>query len=260
MMIQMLILSFSRYGNHKLLLSAILGLSLALPSTALAQYIPPGGPPDNPGPSGTAGTRGGCRGEAGPALTLLAPLEPAGQTSSTRPTFAWFAPGSEAKPLQFKLYEYNANNQLNPQPVQTLELQSSPGMMQVSLPTNQPGLSVGRTYLWQVVMVCNPNHPSGDLIARSQIRVVEPSPSLARALAATPDRLMRSQLYARAGFWYDALGEALAAASDPKSRDLVSSLLEDLARLEESGPGPSARRSASLRQIAALQRQASARR
>ncbi|MFB2897266.1 hypothetical protein ACE1CI_30490, partial [Aerosakkonemataceae cyanobacterium BLCC-F50] len=44
----------------------------------------------------------------------------------------------------------------------------------------------------------------------------------------------RADIYANAGFWYDALSEALKADNTPQSRATISTLLEELANFESS--------------------------
>jgi hypothetical protein len=108
-------------------------------------------------------------------------------------------------------------------------LKTTPGIMKLSLPKNQPGLVVGERYLWQVAMLCDPNHPSSDLVAKAEIERVEMLPSLAQKLSQNRDRAAKIDSYAQAGLWYDALGEALRKTS----RNLeIANLLEDLAHIE----------------------------
>jgi hypothetical protein len=146
------------------------------------------------------------------------------------------------------LFEFDSNGK--PALVQKLDRMSSPGIMKLSLP--EDSLIGGQRYLWQVVISCDPNHPSTDLVTRAEIQVVEMPLSLKKALSVTREPLKRAELYAESGLWYDALGEALGATSDARQGEYASTLLEDLAKLEDP------KQSVNLRQIA-LQRRTDAR-
>ena len=214
-------------------------------STGPRDYNPP---PDQPVPIGSTtstGTRGGgkCESSKGPALTVLAPQKQVGLTASTHPTFAWFVPDAKPLPMEFSLYKYGPNKKIKPvQPL--LKLTSSPGIMQLSLPEDGPGLTVGQRYLWQVAIFCNPNHPSTALVARAEIQAVDVSPTLAKTLSTTQAPLERANLYAKSSLWYDALREALGNNEAPRLRGFAADLLKELADLEEP------KQSANLRQIA----------
>lgn len=206
---------------------------LAATTSAWADYAPPS-PPETPSDYTTdsAGRRGGCQELAGIPLTALAPSKHVGQTVSTRPTFAWFVPNSANFPMEFKLYEYDENG--NPVTIgEPISLSSSAGIVRLPLLEQQPNLMVGKTYLWQVQIICDPDNPSRNPLARADIKVVEMPPSLERELANTTEHSERVNLFGEAGLWYSALEEALNSADDAKLGDAGASLLEDLAKLEE---------------------------
>jgi hypothetical protein len=148
--------------------------------------------------------------------------------------------------MEFRLFELTGNNSLKL--VQKLELKSSPGIMKLSLPQDKPGLTVGQQYLWQVTIFCNPDRPSSAVVARAQIQVVEMPSTLKSILPNTTERPKRVELYAKAGYWYDALGEALGAVEGSRLGEAASTLLEELAKLEEP------QQSANLSQIASSER------
>ena len=237
---------FGKRIKSKLVTSCVLSLSLAVTPVALAEYNPP---PDQPPPKGntsSSGPRGGCAGSEGRSLTVLAPQKHVGQTASVHPTFVWFVPDTKSFPMEFRLFELTGNNSLKV--VQKLELKTSQGIMKLSLPQDKPGLTVGQQYLWQVTIFCNPDRPSSALVARAEIQVVEMPSTLKSILSSTTERPKRVELYAKAGYWYDALGEALGAVEGSRLGEVASTLLEELAKLEE------AQQSANLSQIASSER------
>lgn len=232
---------------NRLLTSCILTLSLAIINAALAEYKQP---PDQRAPrssTSTTGSRGGCSGTRELPLTTLAPQKHVGQTVSNYPTFAWFVPDSQSFPMEFALYEYGSDG--NIKSVQKIPLTSSQGIMKLSLPKDKLGLTVGKRYLWQVAVLCKPNYPSSDLVATAEIEVVQMPPDLKQTLDATESPLKRADIYAKAGLWYDALGEALESTENSRLGEIASNLLEDLAKLEQP------ERSANLRLIASSKRQ-----
>lgn len=233
--------------------SCLVGLFLTVTSVALAQNqydgkgqkppdqptVPTGPraynpPPDQPPPTTktpSTGSRGGCETIGGATLTALAPIKHVGQTTSAHPSFAWFVPDAKPFPMEFKLFELAENNTIKL--VHKLELQSSPGIMKFSLPKNKAGLRIGQRYLWQISISCDPNFPSSDKVVRAEIQVVEMPSTLKNALSTAKNHLELAELYAKAGLWYDALGEALEAAGDSRLGQATTNLLEDLIILEE---------------------------
>lgn len=221
----------SRSINRSFVSSCILSVLLAAINPALAEYTPP---PDQPPPKGntsSSGPRGGCASNTEVPLTVLAPLKHVGQTAYVRPTFAWFVPDTKSFPLEFKLFELTGNNSFKL--IEKLDLQSSSGIMKLSLPEDKPGLVIGQRYLWQIALKCDSNYPSTWVVARAQLEVVEMPPNLKTVLSTTQNPQEITDVYARASLWYDALREALGTAEGSRLGAIASSLLTDLAKLEE---------------------------
>lgn len=213
---------------QRLLLSCIVTLFLAVTTIAEAAYKPPANPSRPKGPTGSNSTRTiGCIGTAQTTLTALAPYSHFGQTVSSQPTFAWFVPDIEPHVMEFTLYEYGANGK--GKLIKRVKLQSSSGIMKLSLAQEKYSLSVGQKYLWQIALLCNPNYPSEDLVAETVIEVVAMPPRLAIALSQTTEPLKRAELYADGKLWYDALFEGL---EDPKNKAFSLKLLAELSFLE----------------------------
>ena len=243
--------SFWLLGQHlpnKRLAACTAFFLLAIAPVSLAEYTDPGTLAPTPSPhrqidmGGTrysdpgtltpsrnprrsiGGTRGGC-GTGDLLIKTLAPQKYMGQTASTHPTLAWQVTDSQPHPVEFRLYKYDANGQLQ-RLIQEVIPQSSSGIMTWTLPENEPGLSVGE-YYWQVALICDPNRPSEDVIDATDLEVVPPPTGLAAQLATSGDLLEQVNLLAAAGLWYDALGKA-ALSADPRAREIERSLLEQL--------------------------------
>lgn len=235
--------------NSKL---AIFTLSLLLTVTpiALAKYKPPQDQRPPGGYTSTTGSRGGCEDMGNTLLTVLAPQAHIGQTASSHPTFAWFVPNFSSLPMEFTLYTYDSSNV--PKIAEKIKLQTSPGIMNLSLPKDKPGLTKGQKYLWQVAILCDLNHPSNDLVAKAEIKVVEMPKELTKKIPMVRDRLEMTKLFAEAGLWYD----ALAAAMMTGRRDLVDNLLAELSELEQPEAAKSgSQQSEKLKQILASRKQ-----
>ncbi|MEH2193595.1 MAG: DUF928 domain-containing protein [Nostoc sp.] len=218
--------------TSKLLLSCTFILYLTLATTAIATYKSPPNPSSPRTPTGSNSSRTNeCTGNEKTSLTVLAPFAYVGQTVSLQPTFAWFVPNSQSRDIEFSLYKY-VNGK--PHQIGKIPMQSSPGIMTFSLADKQISLAVGQRYLWQVALLCNPNHPSEDLIASAEIEVVAISPKLKNQISQTKEFWKRSDLYAEQGLWYDALTETL---NNPQNKASILNLLAELSQLEKEASG-----------------------
>ena len=226
--------------------SLILSVSLWIPPIALAEYTPPK-KPSAPKETGTNTTRGGsCEANSAERLTALVPFSHVGETISGHPTFTWFVPDRTSRPLQFRLFTRSG------QLLYKTEMESQPGIMSVALPANGPQLSIGQSYQWQVVLVCDRNVPSRNVVATAEIQVVQPAASLQTQLAAAQTPQQRIDLYAEAGLWYDTIAEARKASGTSQSQASVLELLDALASSEAE---PLKEWSDRLRQIRAIEQQ-----
>ncbi len=226
--------------------SLILSVSFWIPPVALAKYTPPK-KPSAPKETGTNTTRGGsCEANSVARLTALVPFSHVGETISGHPTFTWFVPDRTSRPLQLRLFTRTG------QLLYKTEMESQPGIMSVALPPNLPQLLIGQSYQWQVVLVCDRNVPSRNVVATAEIQVVEAAQSLQAQLAAAPTPQQRIDLYAQAGLWYDAIAEARKASGTSQNQTPVLELLDALAGSEAE---PLKDWSDRLRQIRAIEQQ-----
>lgn len=182
---------------------------------------------DFPRGSRPGGTRGGC--PASPAaFQVLLFQQQEGQVISGQPPFFWYMSASTTIPARFMLVDLQDSRTV----VEQLIEAPKAGFLRTTLPENVE-LLPGRKYLWSITLVCNSTRPSQNLVAQGQIQRVPVPSDLARQLAtATSDR-QRAQIYAKQGFWYDALA-AIAAAQDANPQD-PSIQEEKLALLERMG-------------------------
>ena len=175
-----------------------------------------------------------------------------GKPFSSQPTFAWFVPDTEPHVMEFSLYEYNTSSK--GKLIKRIQLQSSSGIMKLSLAQEKFSLSIGQKYIWQIALLCNPNHPSEDLVAEAVIEVVAMPSRLPYILSQTKEIVKQADLYAEAGLWYDALSLALL---DPKNKAFSLKLLAQLSNLEaeQTNTKDLQQHALQLGQIVAIERQ-----
>ena len=220
------ILSISTKIGIKLLSSCTLTLMLA--NTVIAAYTPPPNPSRPKGPVASGGTRtGACSTASQASLTVLAPISHVGKTVSKQPTFAWFVPDAKSYPMEFTLYEYNSSGKRKE--ITSFDLLSKPGIMKRSISKNQLNLSVGKRYRWQIALLCDPNNPSKDLSAEAEFEIAPIPNNIASQIQQAQNSIQKAQIYAKEGFWYDALAETLKSS---KNQQFKLTLLEKLSNLE----------------------------
>ena len=248
-----------------LVASLLLGWSLWAAPMALAQhrsskkpsapkvtanatrYVPPKNP-SAPKDTGTNATRdtGSCEANPSSGLTALVPFSHVGQTASQHPTFTWFVPNPAPPLLEVRLF--TGIGQL----LYKTQMQSQPGIMSISLPLDQLALAIGQLYQWQVVLICEPNVPTKNVVMKAEIQVVKPDAWLQTQLDAASTPQQRSDLYAQSGLWYDAIQEAIKAPRTSSNQPAVLELLEALATSETQ---PFKEWSDRLTQIQTIERQ-----
>ena len=140
-------------------------------------------------------------------LTTLVPKSLSGQTVSGYPTFYVYMPSPNTYDwVQFDLYAgMNANQRLVYR--STFQTLNQSGIARLTLPedpTVMP-LDVGKTYRWQITLVCL-SQPSQNIWAEGWIERVSPSPKFKTDLA-TATSAERFKVYAQASLWYDLLRE-----------------------------------------------------
>ena len=218
--------------NNKLVALCILSSASLASPVGLAVYQPGTQKPVPPDRILVGGTTRGCSGGDMP-LTVLASRNYMGRTISGHPTLAWFVPpDSVAKPIEVIIYEWLPGGKSKE--VSKTPLQSTPGVMNLSpFSQNEPGLQPGKEYSWQVVLRCDPDSRSADLVSRASFQVVRmPTTMLQTKLNKAINSVEKTKIYAKEGLWYDALGEALKLAKASKLGEVGSTLLNDLTEYE----------------------------
>ncbi|WP_299413528.1 DUF928 domain-containing protein [Acaryochloris sp. IP29b_bin.148] len=206
----------SKKSSHRLPLivksfaiASMIGLCLpALPSDA---RFNPGGTVGKPGNRRGLATRGGgCKVSGEPTLTALVPKNNMGLSASATPTLHWFIPQNTYKFMTFSLYVMDAED--NPQDLiytSRLEVSGQPELASVTIPEQDTAaLEPGVNYRWVVKLHCSETSRRG-LSAMGWLNYIPPSPEVMNQLASAPPE-DQYNIYAEAGYWYDAVRELVA--------------------------------------------------
>jgi len=178
----------------------------------------------------TATRQGSCLSESDTTFAILGPDVEVGQTSATHPSFVWYLPEAEEPyPLTFRLLEPNEKG--IPTAIHTAELDYSAGFMKYQLPDSLSALSPGKEYRWQVVITCNPNYPSQDLLQELSFEVVRPAAELSQALSSATTEADTALAYGQSGLWYEAIAQVALPATSA-SLSVRTGLLQNLSELE----------------------------
>lgn len=233
------------------------GLSLAVFSFLFSEgavwagYKPPPSPTPTRVTGTTTGVRGGCTGDAGADLTAIAPVSHIGQSGSEYPSFVWFVPEPEPFPMEFRLYELNvedgevgessvspdaANKAIQRKKILTHIFDSQRGWMRFDLPQTEAPLSASKTYLWSVILHCNPNRPSRSQRIDAELKIRPPSTTLTSQLETLSKPSARADLLAQQGYWYDAIQLLTPTGTEeeigPEAIATRADLLTTLAQIE----------------------------
>jgi hypothetical protein len=132
-------------------------------------------------------------------LTALSPGTNLGLTQAERPNFLVYMPQTTAQTAEFSLFDEQMNGiyQMSV-PV------SKAGLVSIRLPDTAPPLAQDKPYYWTVALACNPSDRTEDWVVGGWIERAEPSATLKQQLA-NVTAVERASLYAKQGFWYDAL-------------------------------------------------------
>lgn len=167
-----------------------------------AQLIEP--PPGLPAPQSTVSggsrpTNDACVQHSKATLTAIASLRSVGLTMHDRPTVWIYLPPTQAKTLEFSVFDQNRRGLYQT----TIDIDKT-GFVPIALPASAPALSQNQPYYWTVALVCNPNERTNDSITGGWIQQKAIDVALRQRLnRATLAEQIR--LIAKAGFWYEAV-------------------------------------------------------
>lgn len=169
---------------------------------------------------------GGSRGcaSSGIPVTQLAPQTFVGKTASTRPMLVWYMSSSQT--VRFGLFELESDTTIK-RIGKSKEIPTIMGINKLKLPPDYPELAVGKRYLWQISVDCGKDTSVNGV----EFTVIN-SQSLPNKRFTTVQE--RVNYYSENELWYEALEEALNAASNGKLGQIASALVQDLAQFENT--------------------------
>ncbi|MBD2520542.1 DUF928 domain-containing protein [Nostoc sp. FACHB-973] len=172
----------------------------------LAQSNPPP-PPTNPDRSSAGGRRNpsNCPQDteaatSSPLLTALSPTTKPGFTLSEHPTFLVYVPKTSAKNAEFSLRSRGSRGIYRT----TVALTNTPNLINLTLPTQTPPLTVGQPYTWSFAIICNPSDRLEDRFVTGMVERIDFDSARLRQIqqASLKEQVA---LYQKADVWYDAL-------------------------------------------------------
>jgi hypothetical protein len=183
-------------------------------------YIPPN--KDKQEQNATASGSRGCQGNA-VDITPLIPTNHTPTTISTHPNFLFSVKSEPKFPVRFTLVEPGVAK-----PLWEKELiVSRAGIMSVSIPENV-NLKTNKEYVWNLVVVCNPNRPSENYYIRASVKRVSPSQELVQEIDSAKSHELQASILARAGIWYDAIYTSYQGQKEPDSMSYFKQLLSQI--------------------------------
>lgn len=202
-------------------------------SNATALFEPPPGRDAPRGGTAGGGSRpmgGACLSHpsAKPnSLTALVPGHHLGLTQSDRPNFFVYIPQTTAQTAEFSLFDEQMNGIY-----QVSVPVTKAGLVSISLLDSAPSLVKDKPYYWTVALVCNPSDRTDDWVVGGWIERAEPSATLKQQLA-NVTAVERVSLYAKQGFWYEALNTLVEFQRTQPNHPVVATTWAELMKSVE---------------------------
>lgn len=181
---------------------------MSMPLQASSLEFPPS--PNRNGPINSAGggTRGGpesqeqiCTTGKIPLTALIPAEDDEITTVKANPEFFTYVPSTTAKQARVSLIDQDTGDEIYRN---TFGLTSQPGIISVPLPESV-ALAVGKSYIWQFEVLCNPNDPEEVEFVQVTITRATLSAELKQQLEATKELLKQAELLAKERVWLDTL-------------------------------------------------------
>lgn len=167
------------------------------------------------------GSRGMAEGESLPSLAVLAP-ESTGRTINPRPALYWATSKVIDKPFKFTLVYADPIKHGTTPVLETNIDKPASGIQGVDLAKHNVTLKPDVEYQWSVTIVMNPKQGelSNDIVSQGTIELVKPSTEVSAQIAKANEQQLPF-VYAKAGFWYDAIDSmSKLIDKEPKNQTL----------------------------------------
>jgi hypothetical protein len=134
------------------------------------------------------------------AITPLSPGKHIGLSQLQRPVFFVHLSQTIAQSAEFSLFDKKMNGIYQ----QNIPIINQSGLINIRLPKDGPSLVSNQTYYWSFAIACNPNDRTEDMVVGGWVEHTLLSDSIQAQLASSTV-IERVSLYAKHGFWYDAV-------------------------------------------------------
>ncbi|WP_016950776.1 DUF928 domain-containing protein [Anabaena sp. PCC 7108] len=163
-------------------------------------FKPQRGKDPNPPTVGAATRSASCL-QGKKEIIPLIPADKLGLTLNGHPTFYWSVSTLPVKTAQFTI---KTNGDEQPFYETDIKLPEQPGIFSFTLPKNTPELAVGKTYRWDLTIICDAEDSSNNPYVAGLVQRTQVDPSLSDTLAKATLRQLPA-IYAESGIWYEAL-------------------------------------------------------
>jgi hypothetical protein len=123
-----------------------------------------------------------------------------GLTQENRPNFLVYLPQTNAKTVEFSLYDEKMNGIYQV----SVPVPNQAGLVNIRLPDNAPALVKDKPYYWSFALVCNAADRTEDWVVGGWIEYTEPNANVQKQLDQVAG-IEDVSIYAKNGFWYDAV-------------------------------------------------------
>ncbi len=167
--------------------------------SGLIGFVPVG----KPGRTQGGATRGGCFLNTESAVPLIPASKEAQLTTAEHPTFFFYIPqtAQQVQALEFVLRDDATTKPLYKQSFKPV---GQPGIVSVTIPTDQPSLNTGKQYSWDFSIICDLHSRDKDGLLKGKIERLQDE-NLADQIQQTTKPLDQAIIYATAGFWENSL-------------------------------------------------------
>jgi hypothetical protein len=156
-------------------------------------------------------------------ITSLIPTNHTPTTISTHPDFLFSVKSIPNLPVRFSLIEPGVIEPLWKSDIAV----NRAGILSVSIPQTV-SLDVGKEYVWNLEVVCNPSRPAENWYIRAVIRRVPLKPELAVKLAEADSESEKAVILANNGIWYDAVYYSYKGKNEADSTSYFKQLLSQI--------------------------------
>lgn len=165
-------------------------------------------------------------------VTLLAPSTHVGRTSVVAPTLAWFVTATDPYRVRISLFILDADQ--SSELIHELEyIETSSGLVQYTVPADQTTLEDGQRFFVELSIACKPDDDRFSPPFVAEVDVDLPDTALKKALSKAETPSQKAALFAKAGYWFDAVRELLLEANESQSYQKLRTFLKEQAQAGE---------------------------